>query len=484
MELERIFHVWDLPTNLIYIKLEDNFKKSLIDKAKQITKNLNELANLIDTHIFNIHVWRKREFVPLKPFLKLCDLLKQFPEFYRNNLEKNISAFKGLTTSKVIKTKFPWKEDERIIRLVAHLLSDGHGAEIGRKSKSGLPYYRNTQENLREDFKKDLQFFGEVPTNLNIDMLQFSKIISYILSHLYNIKFGTYKGRIPEILYNLSKNLVAQFIKALFDDEANVDDSRIKFTSFNKPKILQIRNLIMQKFPEIKEFITEIKEYNLKFNNKEYACYRFSILSKGLEFYKNNIGFAHKKKSKLLDNYSQRKNRKWNRRPKMITKLLILNNLKEKTQSPQELSNKLNITESSVRAHIKGNSGTLSLVKMGLIKKIGLTKFQGEVWKITEKGLVYLQNNLNKNIKFLFYAKTKLFYLNMIKNLLNTHKYIASSSLMNSINRSFNRTQVILYILYKEGYLNRFRILGSHEEFKYNITEKGITLLNNFSLTP
>lgn len=393
--------MWDLPQELIYVDIEDKFRQNVINKAREITKN--NLTKLLKTSKENLYQWKigrskwkgkiKRRFVPLREFLRLCSLIKD-PEFSKENLEKHILAFRGPGNGKIIKTKFPWYEDERIIRILAHLLGDGHGVEFNNRDL-GLPYYRNTRENLREEFKKDLQFFGDVHTNLNIDMLQFPRVISYIISHIYGIEFGTYKGEIPKILYKFPRKIVAQFIRALFDDEANVDDSRIKFTSFNKQKIFQIRELITKKFPEIKDYVGEIVSGKTKFMNKTYNVYRFSILSKGLGFYYNEIGFTHEKKSMLLKNWLERKNRTWNRRSKMTTKLSILKSLKEKPQSTQELSTKLNITESNVRAHIKGSSsGTLSLEKMGFIRKIDLNKFQGGIWEITEKGLLYLENNL------------------------------------------------------------------------------------------
>ncbi len=175
----RIIHIQDLPIDKIYIDLNDEFRIEIIDKAKRKLNGTSKLAIYFKTKKFNIHEWKKgisfwkgkktRRFLPLSQFIKISQLLND-----EDGLEKNIVAIRGPGNGRVIKTKFPWKEDERIIRIVSHIIGDGYGSNF---RTGGLPYYRNTSKVLREQFKKDLKFFGNVPTNLNMDMLQFPKVI-------------------------------------------------------------------------------------------------------------------------------------------------------------------------------------------------------------------------------------------------------------------------------------------------------------------
>ncbi len=493
MKTRRIFHIWDLPTHLIWIDLEDNFRKELINKARLTAGSIAKLAQYLRIKEHNIFLWKRgrsywkgktiRRSIPLNYTLKMCSLINDY-KFSKIELEKRVLVFKGPGNGRLIKTRFPWYEDERIIRILFHMLGDGFGSAFGnynQKGKTtGLPYYRNTREELRSEFKEDLKFFGEVPTNLNIDMLCFPKVISYILKHLYKIDFGTYSGKIPDITFKLPKYMVAQGIKAFADDEGCMDDCRIKFFSFNKGMLSQLKSLIIKKFPEIgEESINNLSPYKSTLRNKEYTGYKFSIKSNGLEAYYKQIGFLHKRKKKLLENWIERKNRKWNRRNKDITKLLILKSLIEKPKISREISNEVGITATNIMTHMKGNNrGIKNLEEDKLVKNIGLTKHRGNIWAITGKGLKFFKNKFNGKLESLVHGNTDLYYLQIIYNLKNKHhKEICPKILRLKIKKSLDWTQKILFRLYKKNYLNRHRSKNIFEEFKYNLTEKGESLL-------
>ena len=396
----REFHIWDLPQDKIFIDVQDTFRKKLIEQAKQKFGRVKNIANFLGVRKNNIWLWKNgvsewkgkisRRYVPLDYFLKICDSVNN-RDLSKEMLEKNVISFRGKGNGKTIKTIFPWKEDERIIRILFHIIGDGYGSCYGKKNDKGKftgnSYYRNTRIELREEFRNDLSFFGEVPVRLNIDMLCFPKIIPQILKNLYGIEFDTYNSRVPNILYNLPKELVAQGIKAYADDEGSFDDCRVKFTSFNRNLLEGIINLIKVKFPEIKENISEIAECKTILNNKHYIGYRFSILSKGLNFYYNYINFAHSKKKKLLENWVIRNNRNWDHKPRNETKLQILELLSEGPQTIKLLSEKLDITENTIRGHINGSkNGILSLSKQDLI-------FRNDKFiEITSKGLELLNS--------------------------------------------------------------------------------------------
>tara|TARA_Y100000310_G_scaffold325361_1_gene388720 strand:+ start:60 stop:1283 length:1224 start_codon:yes stop_codon:yes gene_type:complete len=402
----RVFHVWDLPIGLVWIDLGDNFRKNLIDKAKEVIGGESKLAQYLGIPKHNLFNWRKgrsywkniitRRSIPLSHILKLCELINN-PGFSKEELERNVISIKGPGSGRSIKTKFPWYEDERIVRIVFHLLADGFGSSYGRINEDGKfggnPYYRNTRSELRSEFKEDLEFFGDVPINLNTDMVVFPKVISYILKYFYKIEFGTHTGEIPKVMFDLPKEVIAQGIKSFNDDEGGFDDTRVKISSFNKKMLSQFRVLIIKKFPEMKLGIGEIKLCKTMLRNKLYTGYNFAINSQSLEEYYEKIGFLHKRKKELLDQWIQRKDRGWIRRTKGLTKLLILNELIEKPKTSTEISNNIGVTSNSVRCHFKGNrSGTTSLEKEGLIRKIEKNRWGGGIWQITEKGKKSLAN--------------------------------------------------------------------------------------------
>ena len=374
----RTIHIQDLPINEIYIDLNDEFRIEIINQAKSKLKGTSKLAKYLKTKAHNIHEWKKgiskwkgkksRRFLPLNKILKISKLL-----YNKEELERNIIAIRGPGNGRVIKTRFPWKEDERIIRIVSHIIGDGYGAEF---RTGGLPYYRNTSEVLREQFKKDLKFFGTVPTNLNIDMLQFPKVISYILKHLYKIEFDTYNSRVPDILYNLPEKFAGEFLKAFFDDEGSVDSSRVKVTSFNSNLINDIKELIKIKFPKIYNNTTEIRRTKTILNGKLFQGYYFSVLSRGLQEYKNKISFNHTSKKLRLEHALICSKNGSKTKGKNITRSNILETLKEKPQTAYELALKLNITREAISYSIN------KLKEESLVQEHSKGKYDSIIWSL------------------------------------------------------------------------------------------------------
>ncbi|MBI2545602.1 hypothetical protein HYV81_00280 [Candidatus Woesearchaeota archaeon] len=336
----REFHINQFPTDRIFISLNESFHRELFSMI-----NIKNYENLNKS---TFKQWKnRRHFIPLWVIIKL----QETSPYSIEDFERNIIAYKGPSTSAVIDNPcLPLLEDERLLRAVAHLLGDGFvGGGFGSKLPQGKQHseFRNFAPELLDSFHRDLSVFGNVPVTKNYQhgSLVIPNSIGYILCHLYRIKFDTFNSRVPEVFFNLPKELVAQFLRAFADDEAHVFDSSIEYYSCNKDLLQDVLSLMNSHFPEIK---TSGIKANIKAGRN--TKYSFSVYSKSQELYLNHIGFDHNQKTKdLTFNLSRNKNRKYNKNSRDIILDLLANN----TLSAKELSRITNITHVQVLAYLK-----------------------------------------------------------------------------------------------------------------------------------
>lgn len=470
----RSFHLIDLPSDLVFVYLEDEFRKQFLETARQAFRSFEKLGEFVGyTNVGIIETFRvKNRFTKLSTIIKLANFLSRrgLQGFSLNEVEKKVIAYRGIGTSLIIKnSNFPLKEDERMIRIFFHLLGDGYGGKYG----AGKPFYRNYREELLDEFGGDLKVFGEVPYIKRETIVEIPSVIGYILKYIYKINFESHKSFIPLVIYKLPKKIIAQGIKAFADDEANIEDSRIRFYSSNKRLLSGIKSLMIKKFPEFSGKIGEIKKSKNYLRGKEYINYSFSIFSGGLQSYYNLIGFSHYEKARILKRIIERKGRIWKRRNKNITKLLILQILRNKNKTIKEISSEIGITTSITRCHFEGNNttGILSLKKMGYVKDMGFSKTKARIWGTTDKGINFLRENGHKLNKFSIEGNIFKSYLEIIrKSQLVAPSYIAKQRSCRNDTASKQ-----LLKLYRSNYLKRNR--RSKEEYKYILTNKGIKFL-------
>lgn len=207
-------------------------------------------------------------------------------------------------------------------------------------------------------------------------MLCFPKIISYIIKNLYKIEFDTHNSRVPKILYTLPENFAGEFLKAFFDDEAGVDSSRMKLTSYNFNLLNDIKELINIKFPEIYNNTTEIRRTKTVLNNRIFRGYYLSILSKGLREYQNKINFTHPDKKLRLKHSILCSRNGFKNKGRGITSNNVLKILKEKPHTAYELALKLGITRESVSRSIK------NLIEKSLIQEYSKGRYDSIIWSL------------------------------------------------------------------------------------------------------
>ena len=349
----RTFHISDLPYDRIFILLKPDFHNNLFNFIKEISfLGLNSQFFSNRLYLSTFKQWKSRKhFIPLGFIL---DLHKSFPtEFPIELIECSIEAYKGPSSSTIIyNPNLPLIEDSRLLKLLAHAIGDGYiGGGFGSKLPKGKSHseYRNFNTTLLDTFANDLSIFGKIKVSVNKKHghVIIPNLIGYILQHIYKIKFKSRESEIPPILFNLPRELIASFIRALADDEGHVYDSSIEIYSTNKKLFEDFILLIKLKFPELK--ISKLK-VNLHQKNPKYY---FKILSESLEIYNQFIGFdSPDKKQDLIFAINRRK--LWAQdKSRRLAKYKILYYLNEKPMTAKELSRKIGVTHTSILYFLK-----------------------------------------------------------------------------------------------------------------------------------
>jgi hypothetical protein len=310
--------------------------------------------------------------------------------FPLTEIEKNIISYKGPSTSKIFSNPiFPLKEDTRMLKVLAHMLGDGHvSGAFGTKLVKGKSHseYRNFSTSLLDSFAKDLGIFGKI--KLSIDYQHghviVPNLVGYLLTKFYKIQFDTFNSRIPKQIFSLNKNLIAAFIRAFADDEAHVYDSSIEFYSANLLLIKDLHQLILKAFPKFS--LSSIKTNSSSKKNPKYS---FLILKDSLEDYMKYIGFDCPKKINRI-NYSIKRRKIYQKyRINKNCSKLLLNHLKLKSNIPYALAERLMISHHYTLKLLR------NLEKENKVQKKKKTTHGAWVWEIKDPPILILKSELN-----------------------------------------------------------------------------------------
>lgn len=369
----RKFHIDNFPENRIWLSFNEKFHYRLFKLINFKKINKTYFDGKLNYNTFKR--WRHRDVsIPLWFILGLNKLL------VKNNIsieiiEKNIVSYQGPSTSTPIKNpNLPLIEDERLIRIIMHILCDGW---VGGAAGTGLPKgkgscgYRNFEYYLIEKFKEDLSVFGKIKSSVGRDYILFPNVIRYILEKIYNIKFDTFSGRLPKSFFGMNAKLVSEVIKVFSDDEGHVYNEHIDFYSMNKMFLLDIKKIMKTYFPFIKTGDIKI---NRSGKNPKYYFY---VLSESREEFFNKIGFQHPGKLADLEFNIKRVKMKKDRKP-FVSKNKILNILSEKPSTAKEISRKIYIAHGTITEYLK------DLNAKGKVKVVGKEKFNANVWSLSD----------------------------------------------------------------------------------------------------
>lgn len=365
--VEILIRLSDLP-DTIHVFIRDNIRKRIFDGAISKVGSLNKLCKTLGVTNAGFVDWRDakqgkhtKRFVPLS---KLRIILKLIG-VDEDSIQRDVIAVKSKGSKRFISDfNLPIKIDERIVRTVGHLLGDGF-APLDDAGE-----FKNTENVLVDRFQKDLRAFGNVPVtrrqinikNGKISGVRFPISITFILVEIFKIDFGTFTGRVPELIWSLDKHLIKEFIKALFDDEATVGDSRIDIRLANLTLLKQLRELLFLVFENedlTAKDISKIKPVPRAF------C--FKVQGKAFELFHKEIKFDHPQKMLDLEFNIKRRTRPWLKKRNGETKAFIIKTLGN-PHTIKELSRMLNIKFDSVFEHL------VELEKLNKVCRLSRTK--------------------------------------------------------------------------------------------------------------
>ncbi|MDD5650574.1 MAG: ATPase, T2SS/T4P/T4SS family [Candidatus Nanoarchaeia archaeon] len=203
---------------------------------------------------------------------------------------KDYFIFKGKTNS--LEFKFPKKFNSQLSEILGYISGDGHIA------KSGIYFFNNNKE-IRERYKTlikelfDIKF-REYKTRTTFCVQISSKDLSRLISSIFQIPIGkkSSKLEIPQQVLKSNNEILASYIKTLFDCDSHVSEVDIEFTSASNQLVKQLQMALLRFGIISFEKLKIVK-------NKPY--YRLFIRGDSIKSYNLNINYNHPmKKDNLL----------------------------------------------------------------------------------------------------------------------------------------------------------------------------------------
>lgn len=303
-------HIWDLPTNKIYIKFNEEFREKLFGLAHKKFGNFNLVGEFLnvkrpDTTIASN--WRDgMNCCPLNLMIKLANRI----EVPLTQLEKNVEEIRyktklnnrGGSSGKSIRNpKLPILIDEDFAEILGHICGDG--SIVTSHMKKGIGFrYVNSEPHLIKSFQELMKtVFGDVEAGVIVRngpgyrrdnyVLQYPSIISIIVLSVFDYKVDEDMD-VPPFIFDMPKKAKARFLRAIFDDEGCVvkNDKKIQFGLKPIKPLLNIKKLL--------------SELGIKTGGiYKGTTHRFEIAEQNsILLFRNIIGFKHPEKIKKLDN--------------------------------------------------------------------------------------------------------------------------------------------------------------------------------------
>lgn len=362
------WHIWDFPDS-VYILLKEDVHKEFFNYVFDYCGGKRPYARFLSTSQMQVkqcfRAYTKKnnkkyvQYIPLSFLKKSYNILSKE---LTNRIEEGIKYIR-VRSGNPVQIKLPIIESPKLYRIVAHLLADGFAG------KRKVPYYANTCNELREQFKEDLKIFGDLDiyeiTQNTISYVFFPKVITNILSHIFDIEF-TRPNKLPNLIFNAHNECKKYFLRALFDDEGYISTT-LALSMNNKNLVEDIKKLI--------ENLNVWTNKIYKLLNKEY--YTLQIKAKEYSNFKKRIGFSHPEKVKKLEFALkvQERNKIQRTRPLKKTRNKIINLLKIKPMKTLELSHSLLLTVGGLYYHLNFLEKESKIKKSGYKNKV--------IWKLT-----------------------------------------------------------------------------------------------------
>lgn len=318
-----VVHLKDLPSDMIYIDLDREYKEELIQSTLFYSGTLINLGKELSLKINKYNSCKTLESmlqgkkIRLSTFFKIIKYLKK--QGYKvswADIERKITliAAKRNTNKRpratcVLSPRLPFKFDNIAGAIVvSSLLFDG-----GIDSRT-LPHYHNYEKELRDKVKNAfIGVFGTIE-NINSDVdgrtqIYFPRVIGRVLVYCLGMKQGRktlINPTIPKFIWDADTEIKAAFLQQAFDDEGYVTKSgigiKLAVKGDKQPPLLLL---------DIKKLLKQLNIYTTKPHHREVyvtkdgvKCSKWDILitnKRNLKKFREVVNFSLERKKKTLD---------------------------------------------------------------------------------------------------------------------------------------------------------------------------------------
>lgn len=274
-------------------------------KLKLLQKQLSKKLNITQTAISLIELGKRN--INRTLLQKLCNILNlNFKSFLEINTQPYL--YKNI--------KLPKQLNEEFSQFLGYQIGDGT-LETDR-----ITFFEQNKQ-VALDYQKKYNKFLKINSSYkfrkdkNYYQIRFTSrpLVRLIKKEFPEIKKAL-NSEIPKKILQSKNQIVASFLKGLFDAEGYINTTKGIGFGINNKRLAQQTQLILLRF----SIISSLHEYDNK-ANKYSDNHRFTIditEKKSLELFKQNIGFTSKKKTKKLNTILKRKSDKSNVRQIII----------------------------------------------------------------------------------------------------------------------------------------------------------------------
>ena len=312
MQIYQEIHIWDLPTEHIYIKFNEVFRENFFKLAHKKFGNFNLVGRFLNVKRPDTTIaknWRYgTNCCPLGLMIKLSNEIRvPLEELEKNIVEirhkTNLCKRGGSSGKPIINPKLPVVVNEDFAEILGHICGDG---TISKSNpKKGLSFnYINSELSLIEFFQNLMRIvFGEIEPNIirrngvhykrENYVLQYPSIVSLFVLNVFDYKTDA-DMELPSFLGYMPTQAKARFLRAMFDDEScvQVNSKAILFGLKPLKPVLDVMKLLN----EFGIRTGRIHKYTKGIYNKFEIADQSSILK-----FKIFIGFKHPEKIRKLN---------------------------------------------------------------------------------------------------------------------------------------------------------------------------------------
>lgn len=372
-------HIWDLPHERVYIKLEEEFQRNLILEAKSKYGTWINLAKEMDCNSRSVMNWAyNKNFPSLHAIIKIASLT----DTELNIIEKNVVAIatgrKTKTNGKrgkpIYNTKFPIKITPELARVLARFMGDGC-IKINWYYDS---IYYNKEETLIEAMVQDVKsIFGEMKISESDDngtkCVRFPSIVGLIIVTMFG-EVGTFGAKLSEDILDASNNIKIAFLQAYFDDEGTVSLSQpmVRYYTANPHTCSSLSQLLS----DIKIKSGKSKARYLARHSRENTIYHVNVTGKdNVSKFLDIVSPLHPKKRKNIIKILSISKGRADSRNKILELFRVKGNL-----TKREIASYLNLNIYTVRDN---------LYELEVQKKIKIVdkKSKSFVWGMEEESI-------------------------------------------------------------------------------------------------